>query len=87
MLRSVGYTITIHSDGRLCTSESETVYRYAGVDRREDMYRLMAGSNQLLISKVPDEVFDEWWEPGEGDEVVSSEWDPDDLDAMRSLHG
>jgi DNA invertase Pin-like site-specific DNA recombinase len=87
MLRSVGYTITIHSDGRLCTSESETVYRYAGVNRREDMYRLMAGSNQLLISKVPDEVFDEWWEPGEGDEVVSSEWDPDDLDAMRSLHG
>lgn len=87
MLRSVGYIITIHSDGRLCTSESKTVYRYAGVDRREDMYRLTAGSNQLLISKVPEEAFDEWWEPGEGEEVVSSEWDPDDLDAMRSLHG
>lgn len=72
MLRSVGYTITIHADGRLQSSESETVYRYAGVDRCEDMYRLVAGSNQLLISKVPEEEFDEWWEPGDGGEVVES---------------
>ncbi|TXI06834.1 MAG: recombinase family protein [Pseudomonas monteilii] len=73
MLRSVGYTITIHSDGRLCTSESETVYRYAGVDRREDMYRLaVVGGKELLISKVPEEEFDEWWEPGDGGEVVES---------------
>lgn len=73
MLRSVGYTITIHPDGRLCTSESETVYRYAGVDRREDMYRLaVVGGKELLVSKIPEEVFDEWWEPGDGDEVVES---------------
>lgn len=73
MLRSVGYTITIHTDGRLCTTESETVYRYAGVDRREDMYRLaVVGGKELLVSKIAEEVFDEWWEPGDGDEVVES---------------
>ncbi|MEN5037163.1 recombinase family protein [Pseudomonas sp. TWI929] len=73
MLRSVGYTITIHPDGRLCTSESETVYRYAGVDRREDMYRLaVVGGKELLVSKIPEEEFDEWWEPGDGDEVIES---------------
>ncbi|MFJ4051559.1 recombinase family protein [Pseudomonas hunanensis] len=73
MLRSVGYTITIHPDGRLCTSESETVYRYAGVDRREDMYRLaVVGGKELLVSKIAEEEFDEWWEPDDGDEVIES---------------
>lgn len=81
MLRSVGYSITIHSDGRLCTSESETVYRYAGVDRREDKYRLMQSDRELLISKIPYEEDDFYWEPD--DEVGGeSTWCEDEYENL-----
>ncbi|MNJ41372.1 hypothetical protein D3C77_362930 [compost metagenome] len=87
MLRSVGYTITIYSDGRLTSSETGGVYRYAGVDRREDKYRLMRGDTELLVSKVSyvDEGED-WmhWEPaGEGSET---EWDVEDSEALSSRY-
>ncbi|NBA96845.1 recombinase family protein [Pseudomonas sp. R5(2019)] len=87
MLRSVGYTITIYSDGRLISSEIGGVYRYAGVNRREDKYKLMRGGNELLVSKVNyvDEGEDwMYWEPkGEGSET---EWDVEDSEAMRSRY-
>lgn len=30
------------------------------------------GGKELLVSKIAEEVFDEWWEPDDGDEVVES---------------
>ncbi|NWB49548.1 recombinase family protein [Pseudomonas gingeri] len=52
MLRSVGYAITIYPDGRLVSSDS--VYRYAGVDRRVNRYKLMAGDELILVLKERD---------------------------------
>ncbi|MEJ8864284.1 recombinase family protein [Pseudomonas jessenii] len=81
MLRSVGYTITIHPDGRLVSSHIETVYRYAGVDRRTNRYKLMQGDKLLLILKGTDEddlyhePFQEVW--GE------ATWDADDYENLR----
>jgi DNA invertase Pin-like site-specific DNA recombinase len=87
MLRSVGYNITIYSDGRLASSETEGVYRYAGVNRREDKYKLMRGDTELLVSKVSyvDDAEDwmHWGSEGEGSETV---WDGDDLVAMCSRY-
>lgn len=79
MLRTVGYTITIHPDGRLVSGSA--VYRYAGVDRKENRYRLMQGEKLMLILKGPDEDYP-YWEPFE--EVVSeSTWDEADYENLR----
>lgn len=88
MLRSVGYTITIYSDGRLTSSESESTYRYAGVDRKEDKYKLMWGDTELLVSKVSYvDDGEDWmhWESGKDGSETS--WDVNDLEAMQSRWG
>ncbi|MFJ4433856.1 recombinase family protein [Pseudomonas sp. NPDC089395] len=81
MLRSVGYTITIFPDGRLVASESDTVYRYAGVDRKEDQYKLMQDGKLSLVMKGSDDdgLYYEPFQELEG-EVV---WDKDDYENLR----
>lgn len=81
MLRSVGYTITIHPDGRLVPSHIETVYHYAGVDRRTNKFKLMQGDKLLLILKGSEEdyPYDEPSEEIEG----SSTWDEADYENLR----
>lgn len=81
MLRSVGYTITIHPDGRLVSSHIETVYRYAGVDRRTNKYKLMQGDKLLLILKGSEEDY-QYDEPAEEIEG-SSTWDEADYENLR----
>lgn len=81
MLRSVGYTITIHPDGRLISSETEGVFRYAGVDRKEDRYKLMQDDQLLLVHKGPDESYS-YWEPFQ--EVVGEVmWNEADYENLR----
>ncbi|MBA6123178.1 MULTISPECIES: recombinase family protein [Pseudomonas] len=85
MLRSVGYKITIYSDGRLSTSESGTVYRYAGVNRKEDKYKLMWGDTELLVSKVRyGDDGEDWMHWESGKDGSEPEFDVNDLEAMRS---
>ncbi|WP_338799494.1 recombinase family protein [Pseudomonas monteilii] len=81
MLRSVGYTITIYGDGRLVASESDTVYRYAGVDRKSNRYKLMQGGEVLQVMKASendDELYFEPFQEIDG-EVVWDEADYENL--------
>ena len=80
MLRSVGYSITIHSDGRL-VSDSGATFRYAGVDRKLNRYKLMWGNDLILVLKGPDEDYP-YWEPFE--EIAgSATWDDADYENLR----
>lgn len=80
MLRSVGYSITIHSDGRL-VSDSGVTFRYAGVDRKLNRYKLMRGNDLILVLKGPDEDYP-YWEPFE--EIAgSATWDDADYENLR----
>jgi len=85
MLRNVGYSITIYSDGRLSTSESGTVYRYAGVNRKEDKYKVLCGNAELLVSKVSYvDDGEDWMHWQDGWDGVEPEWNAEDSKAMRS---
>lgn len=81
MLRGVGYSITIHPDGRLVSSHIEVVYRYAGVDRRTNKYKLMQNDKLLLVLKGSDED-DLYHEPFQevGGEAT---WDAEDYENLR----
>ncbi|WP_207265157.1 recombinase family protein [Pseudomonas sp. GW101-3H06] len=82
MLRTVDYAITINPDGRITSSHSGPTYRYAGVDRREDSYILMAGEKRIL---VPKKDYPEY-EPDEPDEPAESSWTEDDYEDLRRQH-
>ncbi|MBI6947308.1 recombinase family protein [Pseudomonas koreensis] len=79
MLRRVGYSITIHVDGRL-VSDSGVTYRYAGVDRKTNRYKLVQGDKVFLILKGSDEDYP-YWEPFDevGGETMWSEEDYENL--------
>lgn len=81
MLRGVGYAITVHPDGRILSSHSPVLYRYLGVDRRVDRYKLMQGENLLLVPKSldGDYPYHEPFQSVEG-EVV---WDQEDYENLR----
>jgi len=80
MLRGVGYCITIHPDGRL-VSDSGATYRYAGVDLKENRYKLMQGDKLMLILKGPEEDCP-YWEPFES-VAGESAWDEADYENLR----
>ncbi|MNE00942.1 hypothetical protein D3C80_933660 [compost metagenome] len=84
MLRSVGYTITIHSDGRLISSETGDVFRYAGVDRKTNRYKLLVGEKIELVLKGSNEDYP-YWEPFE-DVAGESTWDETDYESLRSQY-
>jgi DNA invertase Pin-like site-specific DNA recombinase len=85
MLRGVGYGITIYSDGRLTSSESEGTCRYAGVDRKEDKYKLMWGDNVLLVSKLSYiDDGEDWMHWESGKDGSETEWNVNDVEAMQS---
>lgn len=86
MLRSVGYTITIYPDGRLCSSESDTVYRYTGVDRKEDKYKLMQGNKALLVMKESSNDDGLYFEPFQEFEGEVA-WDEADYENLRLQYG
>jgi hypothetical protein len=79
MLRTVDYAITVNADGRITSSHSDTVFRYAGVDRGEDKYKLMAGEKRILVPKrhLPE------CEPDAPDEPAESVWTEEDYEHLR----
>jgi DNA invertase Pin-like site-specific DNA recombinase len=82
MLRTVGYAITVHPDGKITTTHSSIEYRYVGVDRREDCYKLKAGEKLLLVSKLSEEDYP-YVEPFQAGDVALSEWAEEDYENLR----
>ncbi|WP_448144695.1 recombinase family protein [Pseudomonas silesiensis] len=82
MLRTVDYSITINADGRITSSHSDSVFKYLGVDRKEDKYKLMSGEKLILVPKIdyPER------EPDEPDEPAESVWTDDDYENLRSQY-
>lgn len=80
MLRGVGYSITIHTDGRL-VSDSGAVYQYGGVDRKTNRYKLLKGEKIELVLKGSNDNYP-YWEPFE--EVAGeSTWDELDYENLQ----
>jgi hypothetical protein len=79
MLRTVDYAITINADGRITSSHSDIVYKYAGVDRDEDKYKLMSGDKLIL---VPKKDYPEY-EADQPDEPAESLWTDEDYEDLR----
>lgn len=81
MLRGVGYSITVHPDGRITSSHNDIVYRYLGVDRKEDKYKLMQGEKLFLVNKahVADYPYFEPFQEIEGETT----WDEADYENLR----
>ncbi|MBD9461625.1 recombinase family protein [Pseudomonas sp. Pdm06] len=83
MLRNVGYAITIYADRRITSSHSDAVYRYAGVDRKSNRYRLYVGEKLLLVLKAADEHLEA--EPLEGDTMTGEAiWTEADYESLQS---
>lgn len=82
MLRTVDYAIMINADGRITSSHSDTVYRYKGVDRREDKYKLMCGDKLVLVPKASSVEYPDY-EPDEPDAVAESIWTDEDYEDLR----
>jgi DNA invertase Pin-like site-specific DNA recombinase len=74
MLRTVDYSITVGADKQITSSHSDVVYRYLGVDRQTDKYKLMSG-NKLIL--VPKKDYPEC-EPDQPDEPAESVWTEED---------
>jgi DNA invertase Pin-like site-specific DNA recombinase len=84
MLRTVGYSITVHADGRITSTHTDTTFRYAGVDRKADMYKLMNGDKLILIEKKSTEY--PYWEAFDGDDVAESVWLEEDYADLQRQH-
>lgn len=82
MLRTVDYAITVNSDGGITSSHSEITYRYIGVDRKEDKYKLMVGEDLVLVAKAT-EIEHRYAEPFNLDEPAESVWTEDDYENLR----
>ena len=82
MLRTVDYSITVGADKQITSSHSDVVYRYLGVDRQTDKYKLMSGEKLILVPKIdyPER------EPDEPDEPAESAWTDDDYENLRSQY-
>lgn len=82
MLRMVGYHITVNTGGEITSSHSPNTYRYIGVDRAQDKYKLLVSGKLLLVDK------DGWLEDypyHEPFQEVASEntWDEADYENLR----
>lgn len=82
MLRMVGYHITVNPGGEITSSHSSNTYRYIGVDRAQDKYKLLVSGKLLLVDK------DGWLEDypyHEPFQEVASEntWDEADYENLR----
>lgn len=79
MLRTVDYAITVNADGRITSSHSDVTFRYTGVDRQEDKYKLMSGERLIL---VPKRDYPEC-EPDAPDEPTESVWTEEDYEDLQ----
>jgi hypothetical protein len=87
MLRTVGYSITVNADGRVTSSHSGVVYRYMGVDRRANQYKLMAGEELILVMKRSKEDDYPYEEPFLSDDMEgTSQWDEADYADLHQQH-
>lgn len=85
MLRSVGYSMTVHVDKTISASDSDGVYRFASVDRKTGKYRLYAKDKLILIPKNSGWDND-YYEPFDFDEMASSQWLEEDYDDLQRLY-
>lgn len=81
MLRNVGYHITVKPSGEITSSHSEVLYRYIGVDRALDMYKLLADGKLIMIRKpyVADYPYQEAFK----DVGSENTWDEADYENLR----
>lgn len=85
MLRTVGYSITVHADGRITSTHAETTFRYTGVDRRKDKYKLLNGEKLILVDK-PTRNEHPYWEPFDVEDVAESVWQEEDYANQQRQH-
>ncbi|MDY7065678.1 hypothetical protein PsexTeo8_21230 [Pseudomonas extremaustralis] len=84
MLRTVGYSITVHADGRITSTHANETFRYTGVDRKADMYKLLNGDKLILIEKKATEH--PYWEPFDVQDVAESSWQEEDYADLQRQH-
>lgn len=84
MLRNVGYHITVAPTGEITASHSDVLYRYIGVDRALDKYKLLANGKLILIPKgyVDDFPYHEPFQEVQSENT----WDEADYDNLRQQH-
>ncbi|MDQ0739662.1 recombinase family protein [Pseudomonas sp. W4I3] len=80
MLRMAGYHIIVQNTGEITSSHSDVLYRYIGVDRALDKYKLLVNGKLTLIPKgyVDDYPYHE---PFQG--VEETTWDDADYENLR----
>jgi len=83
MLRSVGYSMTVHGDKTITSSHSDTTYKFASVDRKSTCYRLYLGDRLALIPKYDGQQDVHYSEPFDSDYVATSEWTEEDYADLR----
>ncbi|MCK9776376.1 recombinase family protein [Pseudomonas syringae] len=81
MLRMVGYHITVQTSGEITSSHSDVLYRYIGVDRALDKYKLLVNGKLALIPKgyVDDYPYHEPFQEVEGEMT----WNETDYENLR----
>lgn len=81
MLRMVGYHITVQKTGEITSSHSDVLYRYLGVDRALDKYKLLVNGELTLVPKgyVDDYPYHEPFQEVEGEAT----WDDADYENLR----
>lgn len=85
MLRMVGYYITVNPNGEITSSHSHVVFRYIGVDRALNKYKLLAGEKLVLVGKdgwYVDYPYHEPFQAVEG-EVT---WDAEDYANLQAQY-
>ncbi|PKA72862.1 DNA invertase Pin-like site-specific DNA recombinase [Pseudomonas baetica] len=84
MLRNVNYAITISPDGEITSTHTQTVYRYLGVDRALNKYKLMQNDKLTFVAKcsIADDLYFEPFRDLEGVSV----WDETDYENLRQQH-
>lgn len=75
MLRMVGYHITVQNTGEITSSHSDVLYRYIGVDRALDKYKLLVNGKLTFIPKgyVDDYPYHEPFQEVEGEVTWNAE--------------
>lgn len=84
MLRMAGYHITVQNTGEIISSHSDVLYRYIGVDRALDRYKLLVNGKLSLIPKeyVDDYTYHEPFQEVEG-EVT---WNVEDYTNLQAQY-
>lgn len=81
MLRDVGYAIVINPDGLITCTHSQGTYRYLGVDRAVNRFKVMRGATLELWLKGSDEEYP--YHDVFQDVASENTWDEADYENLR----